>query len=195
VDNAGNPYRTPDAEVSSHPALQGQNSQGTELRGLGGWLILVGIGVVFAPLRLALFILATYVPMFSDGTWEALTSPGSADYHALWGPLIVGEIIFNTIMILAGVYLIYLFFSKHHLFPRLYIAVVLITLLVIPIDAWLVTLIIPGKPAFDPATLKEFIRTLVGAMIWVPYMFISKRVKQTFVEKAHSVPAGTSSII
>lgn len=35
---------------------------------------------------------------------------------------------------------------------------------------------------FDPATLKEFARTLIAAVIWVPYMLISKRVKLTFVE-------------
>jgi hypothetical protein len=45
--------------------------------GLGGWLILVGIGVVISPLRLLAELSKVYLPMFNDGTWEALTTPTS----------------------------------------------------------------------------------------------------------------------
>jgi hypothetical protein len=48
-----------------------------ELKGLGGWLILVGIGVVLAPVRLLITLVKTYKPIFEDGIWEALTTEGA----------------------------------------------------------------------------------------------------------------------
>ena len=40
-----------------------------EINGLRGWLILVGIGLVFAPFRLIFTVIQTYAPIFKDGTW------------------------------------------------------------------------------------------------------------------------------
>lgn len=157
-------------------------SNDEELKGLGGWLILVGIGVIISPIQL----LVTYIPIyniFEDGTWEALTTVGSEAYNPLWGPLLIGEIVYNAAMVAVSIYLIYLFFSKHHLFPKVYIAIVAVSLVFIPLDAWLVTKVLPTEPMFDPETAKEFMRAFVSGCIWVPYMLISKRVKLTFVEK------------
>ena len=158
-------------------------NENKDLKGLGGWLILVGLGVVLAPLRLLIMVVPLYQPLFEEGMWEALTTFGSEVYHPLWGPLLIGEIAFNSIMILASIYLIYLFFSKHYMFPKVYIGILLISLIFIPFDSWLVTFILPDEPMFDPDTTKEFARTLIASIIWIPYMLVSKRVKATFVEK------------
>ena len=155
--------------------------ENNELKGLSGWLILVGIGVIFSPIR-SIRLLFTYIPIFEDGTWEALTTVGSEVYNSLWAPLFLGEITYNSIMVAASIYLIYLFFSKHYLFPKLYIAIVALSIVFIPLDAWIVTKVLPSEPMFDPETTKEFMRSLVAGIIWIPYMLISKRVKATFVE-------------
>lgn len=157
-------------------------NENNELKGLGGWLILVGIGVVVAPIRLLAFSIPTFKPIFEDGTWEALTTVGSKAYDPLWAPLLIGEISFNAIMIVATLCLIFLFFSKHYFFPKLYIGIAVVSLIFIPFDAWLVTRIFPSEPMFDPDTTREFMRALIGTLIWVPYMLVSKRVKATFVE-------------
>lgn len=153
------------------------------LKGLGGWLILVGIGVVFSPLRIARDFVPLYYGIFTDGSFEILTTPGTEVYHQMWGPLLVFELIFNSLMIIASSYLVYLFFSKHYLFPKFFIAIVLVSFVFIPIDAWLYSFISPDEPIFDPSTIKELTRTVVSLLIWVPYMYTSKRVKVTFVEK------------
>ena len=153
-----------------------------ELKGLGGWLVLVGIGVVIGPFRLAYGYGPMYYSIFTDGTFEILTTIGSETYHPLWGPLLIGEALYNSLMVLASAYLIYLFFSKHYLFPKVYIAIVGISLFFILLDAWLGSFVITDEPMFDSATTKEFVRTLIGGIIWVPYMLVSKRVKATFVE-------------
>lgn len=154
-----------------------------ELKGLRGWLILVGIGVVIGPFRLAYGFGPMYYSIFTDGTFQILTDAGSEAYHPLWGPLLIGEALYNSLMVLVSAYLVYLFFSKHYLFPKVYIATVGISLVFIPLDAWVGSFVITDEPMFDPATAKEFVRTLIGGIIWVPYMLLSKRVKATFVEK------------
>lgn len=154
-----------------------------ELKGLGGWLILVGIGTVIAPVRILAWAIPTYKPIFEDGTWELLTTVDSPIYHVMWGPMLIGEIAFNAIMVVACIYLIYLYFSKHYLFPKVFIALMVVSLVFIPLDAWLVTFVLPDEPMFDPDTTKEFGRTVIASLIWIPYMLVSKRVKATFVEK------------
>ena len=101
----------------------------------------------------------------------------------MWGPMLIGEIVFNAIMVIACIYLIYLYFSKHYLFPKVFIALMVVSLVFIPLDAWLVTFILPDEPMFDPDTTKEFGRTVIASLIWIPYMLVSKRVRATFVEK------------
>lgn len=85
-------------------------------------------------------------------------------------------------MVVASICLIYLFFLKHYLFPKLYIGIVAASLIFIPLDAWIVTRVFPGTPMFDPDTTKEFMRSFIAGVIWVPYMLVSERVKITFVE-------------
>lgn len=153
-----------------------------EPKGLGGWLILVGLGVVFGPIRLMYEFGPLYHSLFSDGGFEYLTTPGTDAYHPLWGPLLVFEAIVNTVLLLALLIMAYLFFSKHYLFPRTYIAIVVFSTGFIVLDAWLGSLIITDEPMLDPTTVKELSRSLFTAAIWIPYMLVSRRVKATFVE-------------
>ncbi len=154
-----------------------------KLKGLGGWLFLVGMGVVISPIRGLATTVPDYQSMFTDGTWEAVTTVGSEVYNPLWEPLLIGEFIFNLGMVVVQIYLIYLFFSKSYRFPKFYIAIVVVSLIFIPLDAWFVSFVLPDEPMFDPETTKVFLGLLIGSLIWIPYMLVSKRVKATFVEK------------
>jgi len=120
-------------------------------KGLGGWLILVGLGVVITPFRLLAIYVPLYLGIFKNGTWEALTTAGSESYHALWGPLLVGEILCNFGVIAVSIYMMYLYFAKHYLFPKFYIGLIIFSLVFIPLDAWLVSIILPNQPMFDPS--------------------------------------------
>ncbi|EAR08309.1 DUF2569 domain-containing protein [Reinekea blandensis] len=159
-----------------------------DLQGLGGWLILIGIGVVIGPFRTLFTFGPIYYGIFTDGTFGLLTSQWSEFYHPLWAPVLIGETLYNSLMLIVSVVMIYLFFTKHYLFPKVYIAVVVVSLVFIPLDSWLLSFILPGEPMFGPEALGEFARTLVVALIWIPYMLISKRVKATFVEKMPQKP-------
>lgn len=150
---------------------------------LGGWLILVGIGVVLSPIYLLITSSTAYFPIFGDGTWEAVTTVSSEFYHPLWGPLLLGEIIFNFGKAAVLIFMIYLFFSKDYLFPIFYVGVVLASLLFIPLDALLVKIILPNEPMFDLETIANFITTLISGLIWIPYLLFSKRAKSTFIKR------------
>jgi len=157
------------------------NREDKNLEGLGGWLILVGIGVVVTPLRIGALLLKTFPPIFSGGAWEALTTPGYEAYSPLWAPILLSEIVINTGLVLVSLYLMYLFFSKRRVFPKWYIGILVFSLIFIVIDAWVVKLVMPNEPMFGPGTMKAFLQALVTSLIWIPYMLISKRVKATFV--------------
>jgi hypothetical protein len=152
-----------------------------ELQGLGGWLILVGIGVIIAPFYTLFQAFLTFQPIFSEGIWEILTTPGSDAYHPLWQPILIGEIVINVSLVLVLVYIVFLFFSKKRSLPSWYVAVLLFTPIFIAADAFALKLILPNEPVFDPETTRNFAQSAIGAAIWVPYMLVSKRVKATFV--------------
>lgn len=153
-----------------------------KLEGLGGWLILVGIGIIFSPIRTIIQILPLYTGMFSDGSWEILTTPGSEVYNPLWAPILISEMAINTALILAWGYIAFLFFSKKAIFPKYYIGILIFAFLFIIADAFSIKFLMPNEPVFDPDTIKEAMRTAVAILIWVPYMLVSKRVKATFVK-------------
>ena len=164
------------------------NEQAEQYKGLSGWLLLVGLGVIVSPIRLFALLATTYWPIFNDGTWSVLTTAGTASYHPLWAPLLLGEVAFNGLMFLAHLWLVVLFFTTSRLFPPVFIALVLSSLVFIPLDAWIVSFVLPDEPIFDPETVKEFGRSAATGLIWIPYLLLSKRVKATFV---HGAPSRT----
>ncbi|MDP9805013.1 DUF2569 domain-containing protein [Acinetobacter calcoaceticus] len=154
-----------------------------KLKGLGGWLTLVGFGLIVSPIRLIVTGYQTYYPMFSEGMFNLLTSVDSVYYHPLWKYYILGEIAVNTIFVLISLVLLYLFFRKHYLFPKVFISFCIATIIFILIDASLIKLILPNEEIFDNDTSRELMKSIFYGMIWIPYMLVSKRVKATFVEK------------
>jgi len=148
--------------------------------GLGGWLILVGIGVVFGPIKLANHI-KIYFQSFQDGSFDLLTTPGSGYYVPGYKSLFYGEFWINLISLVFGLFLIYLFFSKKALFPKLYIFLAVFSLFFIIVDLYLFHLVFPNEVIFDQETIRDTFAALFVVLIWVPYMRISRRVKATFV--------------
>ena len=182
-----NPYRPPQArgeiQFPADPLVFGGTpaSRNQGPAGLGGWLIFVAIGLVVTPLKLVSLLLTTFLPLFKDGTVQALTTPGSEHYHPLWRALIAYEVFGNGLFALAFLGLAILFFSKSRRFPKLYMAP-LLTNLVFLIGDEIMGSQIPALASSDNFdSMKEIVRTMIACCIWVPYMMVSKRVKNTFV--------------
>ena len=152
------------------------------LEGLGGWLVLVGLGIVISPLRIIGMVFPICFEMLSNGSWNVMTSPGTEAYHPLWAPILYGEIVINGAFVLAWIFIGFLFFSKKKVFPRWYIGIMLFTPLFIIVDALATKVVLPHQPVFDPKTAAELGRLLIVSLIWIPYMLVSKRVKATFIK-------------
>lgn len=153
-----------------------------EPKGLGGWLILPAIGLFVMPIRLTLFLLSDFLPIFQEGYWEVLTTPGSEAYHHLWAPLITFEIIANTCFIIFAIVLIFMFFAKSYRFPTLFIVYLALNLGVVLIDFIAVGSIPAVTAEGNAEALRELLRAIVGTVIWIPYFLVSKRVKNTFLK-------------
>jgi len=156
---------------------------------IGGWLILVAIGTIITPFKLLYFVGTIYPPIFTDGTWEALTTVGSQAYSPFWAPLIIGEIAANVLLLVLSAYFVYLFFSKKASVPFWYFGLALFSCIFIVIDAYLVTFILPEVEMFDAETLGELARSLFALLIWSPYLFLSQRSKDTFIYKGNQQAA------
>jgi len=156
-------------------------------RGLGGWLIFVAIGLLVNPIRLLVYLLSTYPPLFQTGTWQELTTPGTPSYHALWAPLLIFELLGNSLLILGCWGLLVFLFRRSPRFPGLFVIFAVSNLVFIVLDAWLGSFVITDEPMFDSTTARELGRSLFTVCVWVPYMYRSKRVRNTFVES--SAPA------
>ena len=93
-----------------------------DLKGLGGWLFLLGIGMVLGPIAMInemRELITSIVQFINDGTWEALTESSSEYYNPILAILIVEEIIINGCLTLALLYIAYLFFFKTLSFSKI----------------------------------------------------------------------------
>jgi hypothetical protein len=155
---------------------------GKEPKGLGGWLILVGFIVIITPLRLTLMLFNQYIPIFMEGNWEVLTTPGSEAYHELWAPVLLYEIVGNALLVIFGIVLIILFFQKSYRFPAFMIGFIVFNLLFVIGDIILANMIPYVASGVGMESYKDLLQTLVSASIWIPYFLISKRVNNTFIK-------------
>lgn len=182
-----NPYSPPQARdeirLPSEPLVFGGTpaSRNAGPKGLGGWLVLVAIGIIATPIKLTLLLLNTFLPMFKDGTMQALTTPGSEHYHPLWIVIVGYEALGNGLFIMAFIGLAVLFFSRSRRFPRLYIVALLANLAFLLGDEVIGSQIPAVVASGNTESIGEIAKSLVACCLWVPYMLVSKRVKNTFV--------------
>ncbi len=180
-------------QFMGNPNVNGEIPDGP--KGLGGWLVLIGIGIVFSPIYLLFTAIPMFLPIFTDGTWELITTVGSEIYNPTLAIIIIGEISYNVSILLMSLYLIYLYFTKHYLFPKIYIVCLAIQILFTVFDSWLVASVLENVEAFDFDTLSDLMRMIGAAVIWIPYMLVSKRVKATFVRDKQPIQPYRAEVV
>jgi transglutaminase-like putative cysteine protease len=166
--------------IRHQPAAPPELTPDSNLAGLGGWLILVGIGVTLRPLLLIIQGCTAMNASFHQDTWDAMTTPGNAGYQSALGPLIVTEVIGNLILIVGSVLMLILFYGRKHLFPATAIALMSFSVLFLSFDDWASHHLIKIAATAGKAPPPQAAQAIVQAAIWIPYMLISRRVKATF---------------
>lgn len=150
--------------------------------GIRGWLIVPLIGLFIIPIRIFLLFFKDLVPIFTQGHWNVLTTPGTDAYHPLWAPLIIFECVGNAVFVIFSIVLLVLFFRKSRLLPKLMVFYLILNLLFVVGDFFFADLIPAVAEQSNPQDVKELGRAIIGVIIWVPYFLVSKRVKQTFTK-------------
>ena len=142
------------------------------LKGLGGWLILVAFGLV------------VNIALMSSTLVELVGLLQSDDIYVLGAHfeyLLMFEVAMIGSFIAFIAYTLFLFARSKKEFPMFFIAFVILGFLLLIVDAAAVNFVIPEVPFLSPETTTGLIQQVFYACIWIPYMRISKRVKQTFV--------------
>ncbi len=146
------------------------------LNGLGGWLILVAIGLILAPFVRIYTLIDGAGGYFSLSVWQTVAMPTGASYHPLYGPILAFELISNVVLLGLNVLLLCLFFSKRQAFPRAFILTICALALFLILDDIGVSIL----SIKTNASHTDAIRGGFYACIWTWYMLKSKRVKTTF---------------
>jgi hypothetical protein len=122
------------------------------------------------------------LPVFTAGHWPLLTSPSSDAYHPLWAPLLVFELLGNLAFIGFSIIALLLFFRRSPQFPKVMVAYYVASLVFVAADFFLANLIPAVAAEADAEGVRELIRSIVTCAVWVPYMYRSQRVMNTFIE-------------
>ena len=174
-----------------NPVLNAVNKPPVEgpLEGLGGWLILIGLNVVFTPLRQLIDFDKSYdvyiehLAQFFSSDKRALMFSGEYPDVLYSFLVILFEFSVGLIFLFLFIYLAYLFFSKKVTFPSFFIKIHIGFLVWLIIDTYVVSLlpVAAGGGVID----KEYWTQIAGRtffmFVWVMYMLKSVRVKATFV--------------
>jgi hypothetical protein len=96
---------------------------------------------------------------------------------------IVIEMICNVALIVFALFLIVMFFTRRHTFPRFFIAYFVFTLAVTGGDLLVLHLLPYPGAEVEASDLGELTRLAIYTVIWSLYFMKSKRVKATFTRR------------
>jgi Protein of unknown function (DUF2569) len=146
-------------------------SSGNDLNGIGGWLFLVAFGLAISPFFILHGVYADLRILYSDRYQAGLaTRPGLAG-------LVMFEAITNTMFLAAVVCLNVFLYQRRRIFP---------TAMVVYFVAQFVWVFADHLMALRYGVNSDWmvvLRTLIAAIIWIPYFTQSQRVQATFVNE------------
>ena len=140
------------------------------LKGIGGWLILPAIATCLSPL---------FVAKVAFDLLSAMSKGDFSNYTLSFQVLLYVELAVNVLLFCAWIYAIVLLFRHRALYPVLVISLMVFALAFAAIETAFLSLYFGAE--FKVSDVREFVRGLVSAAIWIPYFVLSKRVQNTFV--------------
>jgi hypothetical protein len=144
-----------------------------DLQGIRGWLLLVAVSVVTAPIMAGVTI-AMVFPLLSS--LSDLIS-----YNSTAGFLVIFSAIGQVLFLLMGIFAIFKFFKKQKVFPKLFIALLATGIVLGAADLAILNLLSPGETIEHSKNAARLGVQGFWSLVWSTYMFKSKRVKATFI--------------
>lgn len=153
--------------------------------GIGGWLILVCINVVFNSFLFVGTFFLKYLPLFFNGYLRFVLTSTSELYNPTFALILYSDMIVHFSFACASLYLSFLFLLTKKYFPKFFIIFHLSLLFVGVIHVIIIIFYFPFDVEIENfmSSMKPFILTLFPTIFgWIPYMLLSKRVKLTFID-------------
>jgi hypothetical protein len=152
----------------------------------GGWLVLPIIGLHLTPIMVVAELFQ--INYFNKSLWENILRL-KPDMAGFMEAAYFFELLFNIGLIAFSGFLIFMLYQKRATFPKLYIWFRITALVFLLFDLIVIADLFEAEKDY-----KEIVKETLNAAIWVPYFFISKRVKNTFT-KTYASPAPSSENI
>jgi hypothetical protein len=159
-------------------------SVGSQSREIGGWLVLVAIGL-FVSTFTVLYNILFDNSFLDQGTWSALL--GKTNNRI---PLfLIGcfEFAYNSVLLVCIVLIQILFYKRRNILPRLIIIYYAANLIILILDTFLAYTLSPDSYTAAEKNKSYLLigRTMIVTAIWIAYFIKSKRVKETFTKVLH----------
>jgi hypothetical protein len=149
------------------------------LNGLSGWLILLAAMLWVTLLGAVLQAISDIPLMIGGNLWAEYTTPGRRAYHPLWATLLALDWGTNLFTLVWFPVLLTLFFQRKKAFPTVLFWTLLVFVALVALRFGVADRIsfIKGDGVTVPLVL-----AVLKAVVWIPYLSLSKRVKATFVK-------------
>lgn len=153
-----------------------------QLRGIGGWLILVLIGLISALVK-TIFALKGLLESSQPEISVTITRYITGGRPPIFGVWVLYEVIFNAVVIVFITCLLILMISKSRFFPIFLIVYLIVDTFLYGIDY---ILGLPNAINLVPSQ-DGVLLAFATAVVWIPYLLVSKRVKATFLNKDSNI--------
>ncbi len=148
------------------------------LNGLSGWLILLAAMLWITLLGAVLQAISDVPQIIRGNLWMEYTTPGRTAYHPLWAALLVLDWGSNLFALVLIPVLLSLFFQRKKAFPTFMFWTLLVFVVLVALRFGVADRIsfINGDGVAVPLVM-----AVLKAVVWIPYLRLSKRVRVTFV--------------
>ena len=167
----------PEVESAAEPGTGGDRA----IRGLEGFLILVGAAVVVSPLVTG-YELVEFLREWQRGGWSRQLTPGSSPHHPLWQPYLIFWAATAALLFGWSLALVPMFFWKKQTFPAAAIQFLLLWAALVT-TSFILRLTIPGTAGnADGTDVGVLFMAYLFLVATIAYLRVSRRVRDTFVE-------------
>lgn len=147
---------------------------GASFTPIGGWLILIMIGLFLTPLGiLDTFFKGNYFNLNQWNLYASYSKSGVFKFLLAW------ETAGNIIVLCTAVFCLILLLNKRDILPRVIICYYAFSVFFTLIEYLLASAL--NKGAFIDTAAQSLLRAVIIAAIWIPYFKRSTRVEQTFI--------------